>query len=221
MKEPIPICLRFPQYRDWYDAIRMDNLEEMKARLNSVEHKILIELINGSFKMENTEIKHSEISSKMALNTWHLVVTLCSEDSIKLFINNGVNIQGISKYKYNIIHSIILAAAFEPELEDALIEKYKFIVENISKDDTLKLLMAENDEGMRPLEFAMHNSLPGLFQGIVTFSFQTFLRSISNLCKFAEKVFVFSKRVPPLRQTIFVTLNNAHIALRQCIVRLL
>ena len=100
----------------------------------------------------------------MAQNTWHLVVTLGSKDSIKLFIDKGVDIQGQSEHMYNIIHSMILAAAFDPELEDALIEKYRFIVNYISRNDTFKLLMAENDEGMRPLEFAMHNSVTGLFK---------------------------------------------------------
>ena len=167
MSQPNSFCLNFPQFSDWYDVIRTDNFDAMKTRLDSVEEKTLIKLINGCFKIENTKIKDGEISSKMAENTWHLFITLGSKDSIKLFIDKGVDIQGQSEHKYNIIHSMILAAAFEPELEDALIEKYRFIVDYISKDDTFKLLMAENDEGMRPLEFAMHNSVTGLFQGIM------------------------------------------------------
>ena len=115
MSQPNSIVLSFPQYSDWYDVIRIDNLEAMKSRLDSVEDKTVIKLINGCFKIENTRIKDGEISSKMAQNTWHLVVTLCSKDSIKLFIDKGVDIQGQSKHMYNIIHSMILAAAFDPE----------------------------------------------------------------------------------------------------------
>ena len=116
--------------------IRIDNLEAMKSKLDSVEDKTVIKLINGCFKIENTKMKDGEISSKMAQNTWLLVVTLGSKDSIKLFIDKGVDIQSQSEHKYNIIHSMILAAAFEPELEDALIAKYRFIVDYISRNAT-------------------------------------------------------------------------------------
>ena len=195
MQEPNSIVLRFPRYSDRYDEIRIDNFEAMKTRLNSVEDKTVIKLINGCFEMGNSEIKDRRVSSKMALNTWHLVVTLCSEDSIRLFIDKGVDIQGQSKYKYNIIHSMILAAAFEPELEDALIEKYRFIVENISIGDTFKLLMSENDEGMRPLEFALHNSVTGLFQGNSDGFFLNCFFAAFQICANIAKVFVYSKYV--------------------------
>ena len=97
MSQPNSICLNFPQYSDWYDVIRIDNLEAMKTMLDSVEDKTLIKLINGCFKIENTKIKNGEISSKMAQNTWHLVVTLGSKDSIKLFVDKGVDIQSQSE----------------------------------------------------------------------------------------------------------------------------
>ena len=60
---------------------------------------------------------------------------------------------------------MILAAVIQPELEDVMMDRYLFIMENISEGDRYKLLMDEINDRMRPLEFAMHNSSTGMFQG--------------------------------------------------------
>ena len=47
--------------------------------------------------------------------------------------------------------------------------------------------MAENDEGMRPLEFAMHNSVTGLFQGIMM-AYWSFFHKCFSLSRIQIKV---------------------------------
>ena len=64
MSQPNSICLNFPQYSDWYDVIRIDNLEAMKSRLDSVEDKTVVKLINGCFKIENTILKTGKFPAK-------------------------------------------------------------------------------------------------------------------------------------------------------------
>ena len=145
--------------------IREESRDTIETKLNSVDEKTAKNMLNGYFENTNSRQKGSKAPTKLAYNVWHLVVIMRSEDVIKLFIDKGVYIHGENQYKYNIVHSMILAAAFEPELEDDLMIKYRFIMSKISKSDKHKLLMTENDDGMRPLEFAMHNSATGLFQG--------------------------------------------------------
>ena len=60
---------------------------------------------------------------------------------------------------------MILAAAFQPELEDSLMQKYTFLMQNISTEDKFKLLFSKNKENLRPLEFSMYSTTPGMFQG--------------------------------------------------------
>ena len=96
---------------------------------------------------------------------WHLVVVLCSKETIRFFIPRGVDIFVKNEIKYNVIHNIILAVAFEPQCEDVMIEKFRFIIQNIKEEDKIKLLFAENNTGMRPVEMAMELSTTGLFQG--------------------------------------------------------
>ena len=62
---------------------------------------------------------------------------------------------------------MILVAAFQPDLEDCLMSNYKIIMGEISEEDRHLLLMTKCNEGMRPLEFAMHNATTGMFQGMI------------------------------------------------------
>ena len=87
--------------------------------------------------------------------------------TVKLFLDNGVNLHARNDNQDNLVHSMILAAAYQPELEDSLMDKYNFLKENICKEDLFVLLKSKNKEGFRPVEYAMYNILPGLFQGIV------------------------------------------------------
>ena len=77
---------------------------------------------------------------------WHLVVTKCSEETIKLFLSSGVDVHIQNTYGDNVVHCMILAAAFQPELEDSLIERYTFLMHNIKKEDKFKLLLGKNKE---------------------------------------------------------------------------
>ena len=98
-----------------------------------------------------------------------MVTTLCSKQTIQLFLSKGVTISAKSNHGYNIIHSMILAAAIQPEIEDVMMDRYLFIMENVSEEERHKLLMDENNDRMRPLEFAMHNSTTGMFQGMLLY----------------------------------------------------
>ena len=160
--------LDYCKYKYWYEAIRSDNFNTIAKEL---EHCSDIternKLLNGLFDMEaisssSSYIKANKIGAK---HVWHLVATLCSEKTIKLFLSEGVDIHVQNDLNYNVVHSMIIAAFCQPECEDKMMENYKILMDNISTESKLQLLNSKHLEGLRPLEFAMDLATTGLFQG--------------------------------------------------------
>ena len=161
--------LSFPEYSYWYEAVRNDDVDTLKRELSKNDTNKLNKLLNGTFKFDDPrqEKPRKRNQEMFVSNVWHLVVTLCSEDTIKLFLTKSVHIHSTIKCDYNIIHTMIFAAGSHPEHEDVLMKKYNFIMKNISNEDKLRLLQWYNADGMRPLDFSLHNTSPGMFTGIL------------------------------------------------------
>ena len=159
--------LPFPKYQFWYDAIRTDDFDTIKKELNTTDINKKDGLVNGTFVFDGSLDKKKSMWRLSTAFVWHLVVIKCGMKTVKLFLDNGVNIHARNNNEDNVVHSMILTAAYQPELEDSLMNKFNFLTENICKEDFFVLLKSKNKEGFRPVEYAMYNTLPGLFQGIV------------------------------------------------------
>ena len=159
--------LPFLEHQFWYDAIRTNDFDIIKKELNTTDINKKDRLVNGTFVFEGSFHKKESIRRLSTSSVWHLVVIKCEKKTVKLFLDNGVNLHARNDNDDNVVHSMILTAAYQPELEDSLMDKYNFLTENICKEDLFVLLKTKNKEGFRPAEYAMYNTLPGLFQGIV------------------------------------------------------
>ncbi len=159
------VVLDFPSHAYWYEAIRADDKTVISKELHTTDVALRSKLMMGNFDMETLQKEgRNQNPGLIVSNAWHLAVALCSVETLDMFLARNVDIHTKDLSGYNIIHTMILTAAFEPESEDILIEKYWHIVDAISTADKKKLLLYSKD-GMRPLEFAMHNATTGLFQG--------------------------------------------------------
>ena len=167
MEWPNTDVLDLPKYTYWCKAIYQNDVETIKDGLRERDGILQKKLLNGKFDFTNNinQRKSDKTPNDIIDNVWHMVVTLCSEEVIKLFISKGVDLHMKTKLNHNIVHSMILAAAFQPDLEDYLMSNYQVIMGEISEEDKHMLLMTKSNEGMRPLEFAMHNAATGMFQG--------------------------------------------------------
>ena len=161
MADSSSCMLNFPEYEFWYIAIESDDYKVICTDLEEKDEEYRRQLLDGTFNFEFDEKQDGTRVSKV----WHLVVSLCSTETIKLFLSKGVNLHSKGGFENNIIHTMISMSEFHPELEDIFMEKYKFIMRNITADEKFELLMSENKEKMRPLEFATHVAATGFTQG--------------------------------------------------------
>ncbi len=160
--------LEYAKYRFWYEAITSDNIDLISRTLQESDSKGQEELLNGVFDLDliASKVQHKQEHKASSPIVWHMVATLCSEKTIKLFLSHGTNIFSQTDLGYNFVHTMVITAAVRPESEDRILHSYKVIMECITSADKIRLLSAENEDGMRPLDFAMHNATTGLFQGI-------------------------------------------------------
>ena len=160
-------ALSLPEYQYWYDAIRINDINTIRKELTTRDSYKKEKLVNGTFNFDGTLNKSNNVNIRRMTITvaWHLVVIKCGKEAIKLFLDNGVRTNVFNGYNDNVLHSMILTAAYQEDLEDSMIRKYHFLTENIEIDELHKLLKTQNKESFRPLEYTIHNALPGLFQG--------------------------------------------------------
>ena len=161
MADSSSCMLNFQEYEFWYIAIESDDYKVICTELEEKDEEYRRQLLDGTFNFEFDEKQDDTRVSKV----WHLVVSLCSTKTIKLFLSKGVNLHSKDGFENNIIHTMISMSEFHPELEDIFMEKYKCIMRNITADEIFELLMSENKEKMRPLEFATHVAATGFTQG--------------------------------------------------------
>ena len=139
--------LSLSEFRFWYRAIKEDNKEVLSSNLETADRNLQEKLLNGYFDFGETLVESSQIFITKSYPVWHLVVAFCSKETIKFFISKGVDIFAKNEIKYNVIHNIILASAFEPQCEDVMIEKFRFIIQNIKEEDKIFLYCSLNDNG--------------------------------------------------------------------------
>ena len=180
--------LPFPEYQFWYDAIRTNDFDTIKTELSTTDINKKDRLVNGTFVFDAILDKRESIRRLFTGVVWHLVVIKCDKKTVELFLDNGVNLHARNDNDDNVVHSMILTAAYQPDLEDDFMDKYNFLTDSVSKEDLLILLKTMNKAGFRPVEYAMYNTLPGLFRGIVlgrtSFCSKTFVHQ--NICHAAE-----------------------------------
>ena len=78
-----------------------------------------------------------------------------SQKSLAVLVEHGCDLFQQDLYVgYNILHSLIAAASFDPSMESELCKLYKGINELIPTSRMKSLLHTENKQGFRPVEFA-------------------------------------------------------------------
>ncbi len=79
---------------------------------------------------------------------------------------HGADLLITDPHGWNIIHYLIAVSFKIPERSEDAVDIYKRLKQDISPDTLAYLLMQEDLEGLRPLEFSMHLGCLGMFEAI-------------------------------------------------------
>ena len=149
------------------DAIIRDDTEMVMAILAATDTDNLWKLLEGNIIsdecMKILKGRHKEDILRLCPgNAWSLAVSSCALGVMKVFVSEyNVDVHQVDIRGDNAIHVMIRAAHVLPEMEARSVQAYSILCNLLPLEGTRKLLKAENEDGLQPLELAM---LLGTFQ---------------------------------------------------------
>ncbi len=168
MDKFVDSVLKLPEYGWWFDAIIRDDKDIVDKTLDEKTSCNKYLLLNGRFIHDNQDAGNTLLSNKDVSENerkyvkdyditypWCLAGAHGSKHVIDAFIKFGVNILQ-NDNQGNVIHCMILRAYLKPEKEEFMIETYDYLAKHLNTNQMKDLLYAENDMGLRPVEYAAH-----------------------------------------------------------------
>ena len=161
----------------WIDAIVQDDVEKARHLLDSDENigsTGLTHVVGKRRKTGNyTLLPHTFIKCKLACSTyapdniWCLAAIYNSRKVLQFLVEQQVNATGQTSHGNTYLHCLIAFASMaSEEVELQAVDSAKYIQSLLSENDYKQILMAENEKGLRPLEFASHFGMFALFTSI-------------------------------------------------------
>ena len=144
-------------FKFWYDAIYDDDITFVKEVISSCNENEKQLLLYGRFQFENKcPLKATETTFQELACTFELPLFIAVHFQSKMVLNAmleiGFDPHQVDCGENNIIHGIIMSSALEPENQYK--DVYEQIMNSIGRKDKRLLLYAENNDGLRPLEYA-------------------------------------------------------------------
>ena len=167
------------KYQWWMDAIIGDDEDTIKETLSKRPTNLDL-LLNGKFTLHFTDdSERTQPKFYKGLTSWNdflepdgtlqiahplfLAAVYESECAVELLYENGSNIFHTGKDGNNIIHTLVYAAAVNPEKEFDVIKMFKHICKLLPIKDLTALFLMKNDDGFKPGEYAAYKKRIDLF----------------------------------------------------------
>jgi hypothetical protein len=141
-------------------AIKKRDIVEVTLLVNSPDPTCdILELLNASEPLEITGEKPSKDNDPKGGERLKLPIIIAAIygdiDILELLFQKGADIYNKDANGDNVIHAIVMVAAFKPSRERTLCQVYRRLIElAVTDEGKMKLLHAENCLGLRPLELA-------------------------------------------------------------------
>ena len=161
-------CIPVKNYQGYFDALVFNDADYIEDTIKFCESRSEVDfLLNQPFDYEDDEynkVVHEHFYKPTI--PFHLAVSNNAKDATRILIANGINTQSMDKNGNNVIHSLITASAYVPEQEERLFEMYNWLKGVLGENNLNDLLMSENKDGFRPIEYAAQQGTLLLMQAI-------------------------------------------------------
>ena len=144
---------------DWLCALMADDIDTVRYIISNCGDKKKHILLEGSISdgefwkcWNNHEFDKHQITTVQ--RPWCLAAVCGSQRVVKELYQAGIDVFQKDKLGNNIIHTLIIQASRQQE--SLHLEMYNFIVALISHENLTSLLLAENADGLRPVELAAY-----------------------------------------------------------------
>ena len=170
------MCLKFEENKEWFEAILSDDNNTVEYMLQNCEIKQKEKYLNGYFEFvkNNLPVKNCACELDKSENftfshCWLMAVAFGSGNVVETFIRYGYNVLTTDGNGRNAIHCLIYICFMRKDCENEMLETLKLIAKNVSSSIMNDLLLQEDQDGLRPLEYALHLGVSSVALQIFSF----------------------------------------------------
>ena len=175
-KDKTSMCLKVEQNKEWLDAILSDDKNTIELTLKNCEEEQKDKYLNGYFEFtkNNLPVKNCacelDKSGKFTFShCWLMAVAFGSGGVAESFIRHGCNVLTIDDNGRNAIHCLIYICFMRRDCEKEMLKMLQLIVKNIPSSVMNDLLLQEDQDRLRPLEYALHLGVSSVVLQIFSF----------------------------------------------------
>ena len=159
--------------RQWINAIKTNDatsITNILDLLSDIEKSCIlndaVNLINGD-KLSLRDIHQKYRILMQATTPMELALAYKARDVIKVFLDNSIDVTYVNADHGTLVHYMIHLCSINHEEEEDIAELYQWFIGLLSDGVKLKLLGAENKQGIKPIELATEYGLFKLFKSIM------------------------------------------------------
>ena len=147
--------LNFERYRPYFIALRDNDVEKVSAMLFKADELERDAMLNGRFDFGKDSFIPDVAASRLSQPLF-IATCYASLETVELLLKEGADLFQLNVSRGNILHSLVAGSSFDDVLEERSVLVYKKLVSLLDESQLNKLLMHENNDGLRPIEQAVN-----------------------------------------------------------------
>ena len=157
------------EYMFWFKVIQDDDAEQAKIHLNSSDEKDT--LLSGHFVYMSCEKKCGVMKLKKQIcRPLLLAVAYRAVKVLHVMLDNGADPEVVEQDESNILHSLTTSASYSSKHANTFVGIFRYLHGTLPKEIIDRLLVGENDKGLRPMEYAAQQGIFNLMLEMLEFS---------------------------------------------------
>ena len=174
--EETSMCLKVEENKEWLEAILSDDKNAVEYTLQNCEVKQKEKYLNGYFEFVKNNLPVKNCACELDKSEqftfshcWLMAVAFGSGSVVESFIHHGCNVLTTDGNGRNAIHCIIYMCFMRTDYENEMLKTLQLIARNVSSSIMSDLLLQEDRDGLRPLEYALHLGVSSVALQIFSF----------------------------------------------------
>lgn len=164
-----PMALDADQHKLWLNAILTNDCNLVERTLSTLYGYQKLIYLHGHFtfppcrlKVANCLCDYDKDNNYTFPHAFHMAVAFDSRDVVLSFLKHGVDATLTNENNFNVVHLLAYLGFMKENYTEKAVAMYRLIRNNVSLATMDQLLLQENNDRMRPLEYAIHLSVSNL-----------------------------------------------------------
>ena len=154
--------LKADQHREWLEAILSDDKSAVEGILGKIKPDQKDKYLNGYFEFAKSKLPIKKCpcgtdntEAFIFSHCWLMAVAFGSASVVESLISHGCNVLTTDENGRNALHCLVYIAFMRKDCENEMMAILELIEKSIPPSTMKCLLLQENQDGLRPLEYSL------------------------------------------------------------------